>query len=99
VPYRIHFAEAVQSHLDVLTAAQKRTVFRGVEQQLAREPTVETRNRKLMRPNPLAAWELRLGDLRVYYRVIETPESVVQIAAVGLKKRNEVWIGGKRVSL
>jgi hypothetical protein len=52
-----------------------------------------------MRPNPLAAWELRLGDLQVYYRVQEAPDQLVQIAAVGIKRRNEVWIGGERADL
>lgn len=31
------------------------------------QPTVETKNRKPMRPNPLAPWELHVGGFRVYY--------------------------------
>ena len=46
-----------------------------------------------MRPNPIAPWELRLGNLRVYYDVESEPESVVYIRAVGLKERNKVRIG------
>jgi hypothetical protein len=34
-------------------------------------PTLETRNRKPMRPNPIAPWELRIGHLRVYFEVEE----------------------------
>lgn len=52
-----------------------------------------------MRPNSLADWELRIGDLRVYYDVEETPDPVVYIQAVGIKERNEVRIGGKVVKL
>jgi len=52
-----------------------------------------------MRPNPLAAWELRVGDLRVYYRVLEEPKKVVQIAAIGVKKREQIWIDEERVDL
>jgi hypothetical protein len=52
-----------------------------------------------MRPNPLAPWELRLGDLRVYYRVQEDPEQLVQIAAIGIKKRAQVWVGNQRVDI
>jgi hypothetical protein len=52
-----------------------------------------------MRQNPLAPWELRLGDLRVYYRVMKEPEQVVEIAAVGVKKREQIWIGGERADL
>jgi len=52
-----------------------------------------------MRPNPLAPWELRLGNLRVYYRVMEEPIKLVEIAAVGIKIREEVWIAGERADV
>ena len=70
-----------------------------VDRQLAHQPTVETRNRKLMRPNPVAPWELRIGNLRVYYDVEEESESVVFIRAVGVKTRNRVRIGGVTIQL
>lgn len=52
-----------------------------------------------MRTNPLATWELRIGKLRVYYDVEEQPEPLVRILAIGIKERNQVWIGNKRVNL
>ncbi|WP_316430123.1 addiction module toxin RelE [Leptolyngbya sp. NK1-12] len=67
-------------------------------EQLSYEPTVSTRNRKEMRPNPLAVWELRIGNLRVYYDVDEQ-ESVVDIRAIGIKEGNQVRIGGEIVEL
>lgn len=45
-----------------------------------------------MRPNPIAPWELRIGDLRVYYEV-DAVEDVVRVLAVGIKERNLVRIG------
>lgn len=63
------------------------------------EPTVETRNRKPMRPNPLAPWELRIGNLRVYYDVEATPRRVVYVRAVGIKERNRVRIGRELITL
>jgi hypothetical protein len=42
-------------------------VLGAVEKQLEFQPDIETRNRKPMRPNPLAPWERRIGTLRVYY--------------------------------
>ena len=60
---------------------------------------METRNRKLMRPNPLAPWELRIGSLRVYYDVEEEPEPLVSIRAVGIKDRNRVRIGKEVIEL
>ncbi len=52
-----------------------------------------------MLPNPLASWELRIGKLRVYYDVEEWTEDVVYIIAIGIKKRNRLWIGGEEVDL
>lgn len=78
-----------------LTARQQAIVFETVDEQLMYQPTVETKNRKPMRPNPLAPWELRIGDLRVYYDVEEEPEAVVYINAVGIKERNRVRIAGE----
>jgi mRNA-degrading endonuclease RelE of RelBE toxin-antitoxin system len=71
----------------------------GVDKKLPYEPTVETRNRKPMRPNSIAPWELRSGDFRVYYDVKETPELIVYIRAVGIKKRNRVYIGKEVIEL
>jgi hypothetical protein len=48
-----------------------------------------------MRPNPLAPWELRIENLRVYYDIKLEPEPVVVVLAVGLKMRNRVRIGEK----
>lgn len=71
----------------------------AVDEQLPHEPTVETRNRKPMRPNPLAPWELRIGELRVYYDVDEEPERVVSVLAIGVKERNRVRIAGEVIEL
>jgi mRNA-degrading endonuclease RelE of RelBE toxin-antitoxin system len=62
------------------------------------KPTAETTNRKPMRPNPLAPWELRIGALRVYYEVKE-PDLVVNVLAVGVKDRNIVRICGEEIAL
>ncbi len=74
------------------TARQRAIVLDAVDEQLTHQPTVETRNRKPMRPNPLAPWELRIGVLRVYYDIEDIPESKVYIRAVGIKMRNRVRI-------
>jgi len=70
-----------------------------VDEQLVYQPMVETKNRKPMRPNPLAPWELRIGNLRVYYDVEDDPEPVVYIRAVGVKERNRVRIGKEVIEL
>jgi mRNA-degrading endonuclease RelE of RelBE toxin-antitoxin system len=48
-----------------------------------------------LRPTALAAWELRVGDLRVFYEVIHGERDVVRVIAAGRKRRNAVIIGGK----
>jgi mRNA-degrading endonuclease RelE of RelBE toxin-antitoxin system len=97
--YRIEYSPSAEEHLRRLTARQQATVLDTVEQQLTHQPMVETRNRKPMRPNPVAPWELRIGELRVYYDVEEGREAVVHVRAVGVKRRNQVRIGGEVIDL
>jgi mRNA-degrading endonuclease RelE of RelBE toxin-antitoxin system len=99
VPYTIEFSPEAVEHLEAFTARQQTIVLATVDQQLRFQPMVETRNRKPMRPNPLAPWELRIGTLRVYYDLTDAPESIVFIRAVGIKRRNRIWIGGEEIQL
>ena len=97
--FRIIYSPEAVEHLAVLPKAAQVLVIDQVDAQLGREPKLATRKRKLLRPNPIAPWELRLGDIRVFYAVEEQPESVVKIAAVGIKRHNELWIGKERIEL
>ena len=98
--YRVRFADDVDRHLNALTARQKATLFDAIERYLSHEPRRETHNRKPMDPDKkgfIAPWELRVGNLRVYYAVDEGPETAVVIVAVGIKVRDRVRIRGKDV--
>jgi mRNA-degrading endonuclease RelE of RelBE toxin-antitoxin system len=97
--FRIEYDPETEDHLAALTAREAAIVLDTVPRQLAYQPTVITRNRKPLRPNPLAPWELRIGDLRVYYDVQDKPEAVVTIRAVGVKDRNRLRIAGKEFQL
>ncbi len=97
--YEIAFANSVKEHLRVLTSSDQATVLDAIERQLANEPSVETRNRKPLRPNPVAPWELRVGRLRVFYDVSEGPPAVVRVLAVGIKDRNVLRIAGEEIQL
>ena len=77
----------------------KRYFFDAVGEQQTHEPAVETRNRRPMRRNPLAPWELRIGELRVYYEIVEDPEALVTILAVGVKQRDRILVAGKEIKL
>ncbi|HAX75627.1 MAG TPA: plasmid stabilization protein ParE [Cyanobacteria bacterium UBA11372] len=84
--------------MQAFTAREQRIIRDALIEQLSNEPTVPTRNRKEMRPNWLAIWELRIGDFRVYYDVDED-ESIVDIRAIGIKEGNQVRIGGEIIEL
>ena len=98
--YRIRFSDAAGEQLASLTARDRATLLDRIGRQLTHQPTVETRSRKRMDPDRrmlVAAWELRVGDLRVYYAVEEKPEPAVVIVAVGIKVRERITIGGKDI--
>jgi mRNA-degrading endonuclease RelE of RelBE toxin-antitoxin system len=97
--YIIQYSPVALEHLQALTARQRSIVLDSVERMLTHHAAVETRNRRPMRPNPVAPWELRIGDLRVYYDVEDTPERVVYVLAVGIKLRDLVRFGKEVVRL
>ncbi|MEO8753750.1 MAG: type II toxin-antitoxin system RelE/ParE family toxin [Casimicrobiaceae bacterium] len=97
--YAIEIARSVVAQIEALNGAERAQVLDGMEKQLAHEPLRETRNRKPLRPNPIAPWELRLGSLRVFYDVSESGKKIVHVLAVGKKVRNTVRIAGQEIKL
>ena len=98
MPYRIQHSPSAEEHLRGLTARQRSIVIDTIDRQLTHQPVVETNNRKPMRQNPLAAWELRIGNLRAYYRVREA-EHLVEVLAIGIKRHHQVYLGERVVVL
>jgi len=82
-----------------MDARKAAMVLDGVMRNLKYEPRTPTRNRKLLRANAVAPWELRIGDLRVYFDMADDPEPIVTIRAIGVKVRERVLIGGEEVDL
>ncbi len=72
MPYAVEFAQSVEDHFRALTARDRASVLAAINRQLLHEPLKETRQRKPLRPNPIAPWELRVGQLRVFYEVVGT---------------------------
>jgi mRNA-degrading endonuclease RelE of RelBE toxin-antitoxin system len=97
--YRIEYSPDTEDHFRILTRRQQVTVLDTVEKQLQYQPAVETKNKKPMRPNPVAPWELRIGNLRVYYDIEDDPEHGVYIRTIGIKERNNVRIGKEVIRL
>ena len=69
----------------------------AIEAQLSHEPLLETRNRKRLRPNPLAPWELRVGNIRVFYDVDEP--GIVTVVAIGVKDGSKLYLEGEEIHL
>jgi mRNA interferase RelE/StbE len=97
--HRLVFARETVGHLRRLSARDQRIVLAAIETQLVHQPAVASRQRKRLRPNPIAPWELRVGDFRIYYDVKVVGEPLVEVVAIGVKNRTEVRIGGKVVKL
>ena len=97
--HEIRFADDVKGHLNALTIPERLAALDAIERQLLHEPLVETRNRKPLRPNPIAPWELRVGKLRVFYEVVPGESGLVRILAVGKKDRSILRIAGREITL
>jgi len=55
-----------------------------------------TRNRKHLRPNVLADWELQVDKFRIFYNA---DSETVKIIALGYKTGNQLIINGKEFDL
>ena len=97
--YRIRFAESAEEHFAQLTDRQQAIVLDAAKVQLRYEPLRETRNRKPLRPNPLASWELRVGSLRVFYEVDALESNLVNVLAIGVKRGNRLIVAGKEIHI
>ena len=86
--------------LEYFRSWARQLILDEVDVQLPYEPTVQTNNRKRLRPNQLAEWELRIGKYRVLYdAIIEDELQLCKIYAVGYKERNKLYIRGKEFRL
>lgn len=97
--YRIQFATSADQQLAQLTVRQQVILLDAIKVQLRDEPFRETRHRKPRRPNPLAPWELRVGELRVFYEEDTEETDLVNILAVGIKRGNRLFIAGEEIVL
>jgi mRNA-degrading endonuclease RelE of RelBE toxin-antitoxin system len=99
VAFAIVYSPEAVDHLRLLARTSQVLVLDQVDEQLSHQPTLATRKRKLLRPNSIAPWELRLGDIRVFYEVLTEPLDQVIVKAVAIKRHNELWVGEERIQL
>jgi mRNA-degrading endonuclease RelE of RelBE toxin-antitoxin system len=98
MPYTVEFMPDAQEQLDHLTARQQAILLDRIQEQLHRRPAEETKQRKKLRPNPLAPWELRIREFRVFYD-IDIEEQTVFIIAIGQKRHNTLYIGSQEFEI
>src|SRR5262249_38934193 len=96
--FQIAFTTEAIEDLDSIRKFDAKRILSEIETQLVNEPATISRNRKQLRPNQLAEWELRMGEFRVFYDII-AGEQTVRIVAVGKKVGNELYVHGERYEL
>ena len=96
--FQIHFTPDAIEDLRWFKKAEQRRILAELESQLIYEPAVETRNRKRLRPNQLAEWELRLDRFRMFFDMDEE-NLLIQVQAVGYKRGSRLFIQGKEYEL
>jgi hypothetical protein len=100
--FALVFAPETVEHLDAIERKHHGVIQRTIDEQLQYTPKRVTRNRKpLDEPGPFGAtWELRFGPsncFRVFYEV-DSDAVEVQVLAIGVKERDQLFIGGKKYS-
>lgn len=96
--FDIPFTARALAHLKALRKYDQKKIVDGIERFLRDDPALETTNRKRLRPNKLAEWELRIGRLRVFYDVLAV-DLLVKIEAGGFKKGSALIIEGEEYQL
>jgi len=96
--FRIELAEEARSDLLTYPADKRKGLLTEIRIQLSHQPVIPTKNRKPLRANPVAPWELRVGRFRVFYEADESSR-LVTILAVGHKEHNLLFLRGKEVKL
>jgi len=92
--HRIIIAPSAQADLDALRPFDRNRVMEAMGRSLRHEPAVPSAHRKLLSPHPRiealgVAWELRVGEFRVYYRVEGRQVAVLMVRRKGRKRTEE----------
>lgn len=92
MPFRITITEHAERQFRALPARDRKLLEAAILSRLPYQPTTPTKAIKRLRPNPLAEFELRAGDLRALYNV-EGNEVVILV--VGRKVGNRLIVEGE----
>ena len=92
MPFKITITEDADRQLRWLPIREQRILSATILSRLTHQPATPARAIKRLRPNPLAQFELRAGDLRALYNV-EADEVVILL--VGRKDGNKLIVEGE----
>jgi mRNA-degrading endonuclease RelE of RelBE toxin-antitoxin system len=92
MPFKITITEDADRQFRSLPVREQRILEAAIQSRLEHQPTTPTKAIKRLRPNPLAEFELRAGDLRALDNV-EGDEVVLLI--VGRKVGNKLIVEGE----
>ena len=96
--FEITFTSKAVEDIRWFKKVERKKILAKLVSQLSYEPAIETRNRKRLRPNKLAEWELRLDRFRVFFDM--DPENrLIRVEAVGYKRGSRLFIHGKEYEL
>jgi mRNA-degrading endonuclease RelE of RelBE toxin-antitoxin system len=96
--FQIEFTPEAIDDLRALRKYDQQMVMTAIETHLRHEPIRSHRNRKQLRPNLLAEWELRVGGFRVFYD-FDVHNALVKIVAVGYKRGKQLFVHGEEYEL
>jgi mRNA-degrading endonuclease RelE of RelBE toxin-antitoxin system len=96
--FRVEFTLAAIDDLRLFRKFDQQMIVAAIEAQLPYQATQETRNRKRLRPNQVAEWELRVEQFRVFYD-IDLRNATVIIEAVGHKQGSRLYLHGQEYQL
>ena len=96
--FQVEFTTEAIDDLRLLRKFDQQHILAAIEVQLPHQATQETRNRKRLRPNRLAEWEMRIDQFRIFYDV-DPQTAVVKIEAVGYKEGNCLYVHGREYEI
>jgi mRNA-degrading endonuclease RelE of RelBE toxin-antitoxin system len=96
--FKIELSPDARDHLKAMRRRDQQIIVDAVAGQLTYQPDQPTTHRKHLQENPVAPWELRVGDYRVFYD-INLDDRIVVVVAVGHKSHNRLSIGGEEIEL
>ena len=94
MPFSITITQEAEKQFKFLSMREQRNLQSAIQARLRDRPTQLSRAVKKLRPNPLAQFELRAGDLRALYNV-EPEKSEVVLLVIGKKVGNKLIVSNE----